>query len=120
MARWEIVGIVVLQAIAFTGPVYSHACVLTDLIADLDPIGERACEDLELTAGWSRIPAWRVAGSDVACPIQDLASFPVHEFLDGIASLRRPILRSSLADGAGSESKGAHVVTSPSPRPSVS
>jgi hypothetical protein len=58
-------------------PVWSHCCTLEDLVAPyaLDPA---MAERLESGAGWSRrwTTAWKTAGADVVCPVQDLAGFP--------------------------------------------
>jgi hypothetical protein len=58
-------------------PVWSHCCILEDLVASyvIDPgIAER----LERGAGWARrwTATWKTAQADVICPVRELAGVP--------------------------------------------
>jgi hypothetical protein len=57
----------------------SDVCCWTDLVSDRYEAGGADRKVLDLSGGWARrwTVTWRVAGTEVICPVRDMGSFPV-------------------------------------------
>lgn len=85
----------------------SDSCRLTDLLDPCYSVGERDSQALDLTNGWARrwTATWKIAGTEVICPVQDMAALPargcrpVRAFSWRTAQRHRPGLASMVSTG---------------------
>jgi hypothetical protein len=85
----------------------SDACGLTDLLDPLYSVSEADRAALDLARGWAGrwTAKWRIAGAEVVCPVQDMASLPtgrcgpVRRFSWRTTQRHRPGLASMVSTG---------------------
>src|SRR5260370_13589214 len=56
----------------------SDSCCLTDLLDQLYSVGEADRKALDLAGGWARrwTATWKIAGTEVICPVQNMPALP--------------------------------------------
>lgn len=64
--------------LAFRRAIPSDSCHLTDLVDPLYRVSEHDRQALDLADGWTRrwTTKWKVAGTEVICPVRDMAALP--------------------------------------------